>query len=79
MTYTDEKVNLVINKMTEAQYEQAKSQGTLNEKELYITPDNDKEIEVPTKTSELTNDSGYITIEDVPESSITTIRTWSAN
>ena len=42
MTYTDEKVNLVINKMTEAQYEQAKSQGTLNENELYITPDNDK-------------------------------------
>lgn len=64
MTYTDEKVNLVINKMTQEQYERAKEEGILNDNELYITPDQD--IEIPTKTSELENDSGFITIEDVP-------------
>ena len=30
MTYTDEKVNLVINKLTQGQYDQAQAEGRIN-------------------------------------------------
>lgn len=30
MTYTDEKVNLVINKLTQEQYDQAQAEGHIN-------------------------------------------------
>lgn len=61
MTYTDEKVDLVINKMTQAQYESAKQAGTLSQSELYIT-----DQAMPSKTSDLVNDSGFITASAIP-------------
>ena len=74
---------LKINYLTQAQYDNAKSQGTLNADEIYMTPVSgtggveDVEVDgvsvvtdgvaeitmptVPTKVSQLQNDSGYIT------------------
>ena len=35
---------------------------------------------IPTKTSDLTNDSGYITSSDLPEdSTIITLKTWTSS
>ena len=56
MTYTDEKIDLVINQLTQSQYDQAKLDGDLNANELYVT-----ETLPPSKTSDLVNDSGFIT------------------
>ena len=63
MTYTDEKVNLVINKLTQGQYDQAQAEGRINQNELYIT---DQGVDVPTHTSDLVNNSGFITQADIP-------------
>lgn len=42
---------------------------TVKRNGVALTPDGNKAVDVivPTRTSDLTNDSGYITIEDVPE------------
>lgn len=73
---------LKINYLTQAQYDSAKSQGTLEANEIYMTPVSNPGVEdvevdgvsvvtdgvaeitmptVPTKVSQLQNDSGYIT------------------
>lgn len=80
-TTTDLSV-LKINYLTQAQYDNAKSQGTLEANEIYMTPVTDPGVTdvevdgvsvvtdgvaeitmptVPTKVSQLQNDSGYIT------------------
>lgn len=82
MSTTTDLTTLKINYLTQAQYDTAKSQGLINDDELYLTPaadsgindvtvdgvsvvtDNVAEITmptVPTKVSDLTNDSGFIT------------------
>ena len=47
---------LVINYLTEEQYEELKKNGEINENELYCTPDNDKGIERVLFTGELKGD-----------------------
>ena len=61
MTHTDEKIDLVINQMTQSQYDQAKLDGDLNANEIYVT-----ETLPPSKTSDLVNDSGFITASALP-------------
>lgn len=55
---------LVINKLTQEQYAEAKDAGQIVETELYMITDSASSI--PTKTSELKNDSGFITSDAVP-------------
>ena len=59
---------LVINKLTQAEYDELKAKGQINPNELYMTTDNsgDKNI---TKLSELENDVGFIT--EVPSEYVT--------
>ena len=59
---------LKINKLTEEQYQQALADGLINENEIYLTPaESTPEVtDIPTKTSELENDSGFITEDDLP-------------
>ncbi|MDY5928913.1 MAG: hypothetical protein SPJ27_02615 [Candidatus Onthovivens sp.] len=57
---------LKINQLTQAQYEREKNAGRLDETALYLTPDDGAGI--PTKISELENDSGFITGVKVTES-----------
>lgn len=54
---------LTIHKLTQAQYDRELAAGNIKENEIYLTPD--ENIEIPTKTSELENDSGYVTKEYV--------------
>lgn len=82
MSTTTDLATLKINYLTQAQYEEAISQGIVNENELYLTPATgsgvtDVEVDgvsvvtggvaeitmptVPTKVSDLTNDSGFLT------------------
>lgn len=82
MSTTTDLSTLKINYLTQAQYDEAKRQGIVNENELYLTPATgsgvtDVEVDgvsvvsggvaeitmptVPTKVSDLTNDSGFIT------------------
>lgn len=79
MSTTTDLSTLVINYLTEAQYEAAVSGGTIDPDQLYLTPETNipvtdvevngtsvvssgvAEVTVPTKVSDLTNDSGYIT------------------
>lgn len=62
---TDTNLNqLVINKLTQEQYNTAKKAGQISETELYMITDSAGSI--PTKTSELENDSGFITSSSVP-------------
>ena len=56
---------LVINYLTEAQYEAAVQGGTIDENALYFTPDSGGGA-IPTKLSDLTNDVGFITLNDLP-------------
>ena len=64
---TDTNLNqLVINKLTQEQYNSAKNAGQIVETELYMITDSAGSI--PTKTSELENDSGFIT--SVPVTSV---------
>lgn len=56
--------SLKIHKLTKAQYEREKSAGNLDETALYLTPDTGEGI--PTKVSDLENDSGFITSSDLP-------------
>ena len=46
---------LIINKMTKEQYDAAKESGTLNDNELYLTPEEEYVNELPTVT---TSDNG---------------------
>lgn len=62
MATTTELDELKINYMTQAQYNTEKAAGRLNENEIYMTPQS--AVNVPTKTSDLTNDSGFITASD---------------
>lgn len=56
--------SLKIHKLTKAQYEREKSAGNLDETALYLTPDTGDGI--PTKVSDLENDSGFITSAALP-------------
>ena len=51
---------LIINRLSKAKYDELKANGQLSDTELYITPD-DEDLSIPTKVSELENDSGYLT------------------
>lgn len=52
---------LVINQLSQEAYQAAVAAGEINQNELYMTPAQN----VPTKTSELENDSGYVTEQDI--------------
>ena len=43
---TENLPTLKINKLTQAQYDAAKSAGTINENELYMTPDDGSDIDL---------------------------------
>lgn len=74
MATTTNLSNLVINYLTQAQYDAAAQAGTLNENQIYLTPavelatvatsgsylDLSNKPTIPTKVSDLTNDSGFI-------------------
>lgn len=75
MSTTTNLSSLVINYLTQSQYDSAAQAGTLNENQIYLTPavelatvatsgsylDLSNKPTIPTKTSDLTNDSGYLT------------------
>lgn len=75
MATTTNLSSLVINYLTQSQYDAAAQAGTLNENQIYLTPavelatvatsgsylDLSNKPTIPTKTSDLTNDSGYLT------------------
>ena len=77
MSTTTNLSNLVINYLTQSQYDTAALAGTLNENQIYLTPavelatvatsgsylDLSNKPTIPTKTSDLTNDSGFITTD----------------
>lgn len=46
MTYTDEKVDLIINKLTRAQYESLRESGEIDENQLYIITDDPSMTEI---------------------------------
>lgn len=52
---------LKINYLSEEQYKNAVAAGEVNQDEIYMTPSKS----VPTKTSELENDSGFLTEQDI--------------
>ena len=58
---------LVFNKLSNEKYEELKANGELVNNEFYITPDSKEDFDgtVPTKVSELENDLGFITADDV--------------
>ena len=74
MSTTTTLSNLVINYLTQSQYDAAAQAGTLNENQIYLTPavelatvatsgsylDLSNKPTIPTKVSDLTNDSGFI-------------------
>lgn len=74
MSTTTNLSNLVINYLTQSQYDAAAQAGTLNENQIYLTPavelatvatsgsylDLSNKPTIPTKVSNLTNDSGFI-------------------
>ena len=54
---TDTKLNqLMINKLTQEQYDEAKGAGTLSDTELYIT-DSDDDAQIKSNLSQITDDS----------------------
>lgn len=75
MSTTTNLSSLVINYLTQSQYDSAAQAGTLNENQIYLTPavelatvatsgsylDLSNKPTIPTKVSDLTNDSGFIT------------------
>ena len=75
MSTTTNLSSLVINYLTQAQYDAASQAGTLDENQIYLTPavelatvatsgsynDLSNKPTIPTKVSDLTNDSGFIT------------------
>lgn len=63
---TENVSSLQIHKLSQAQYNAALAAGTLNENALYLTPDADGTA-IPTKVSDLENDSGYVTQDYVDE------------
>lgn len=63
---TENVSSLQIHKLSQAQYNAALAAGTLNENALYLTPDADGTA-IPTKVSDLENDSGYATQTYVDE------------
>lgn len=76
---TENLSTLKIHKLTQAQYDRELAAGNIDENALYLTPD--EEIKVPTKTSQLENDSGYVSIEDVNKATVsaTTIESTELN
>ena len=58
---------LVFNKLSNEKYAELKANGELVNNEFYITPDSKEDFdgEVPTKVSELENDLGFVTTEEV--------------
>ena len=55
--------NFKINYLSTELFNQALANGEIEQNEVYMTPDAD--IQVPTKVSELENDSGFITSTDI--------------
>ena len=55
--------NFKINYLSEELFTEALANGEINQNEVYMTPDTD--IEIPSKVSELENDSGFITSADI--------------
>ena len=56
---------LKFNKMSNEKYQELLAKGELVANEFYITPDTINGEEVPTKVSQLENDLGFITSEDI--------------
>ena len=83
--------NLVINYLTQSQYDTAARAGTLNENQIYLTPavelatvatsgsylDLSNKPTIPTNISSFTNDSGYLTASDI--ASVMTYKGTKAN
>lgn len=61
---TENLSTLKIHKLTQAQYDRELAAGNISENEWYLTPD--EEVKVPTKLSQLENDTGFITLNDIP-------------
>ena len=59
---TTDIATLKINYLSQAAYDAEVSGGTVNANEIYLTP----AATIPTKTSDLSNDSGFITCESDP-------------
>lgn len=59
---TTDLTTLKINYLSQAAYDAEVSGGTVNADEIYLTP----ATTIPTKTSDLSNDSGFITSETDP-------------
>lgn len=55
--------SLKIHKLKQEQYEAALASGMLDENALYLTPFEDA---IPKKVSDLENDAGYVTADDIP-------------
>lgn len=55
---------LIINRLTQAQYDELKLNDELNDNELYITTDAEETL---SKVSQLENDTGYLTESQVDE------------
>ena len=53
---------LVINKLTQAEYDELLANNQINDNEIYLTSDDSN---IPTKISDLENDSGFITLTDI--------------
>jgi hypothetical protein len=51
---------VVFNTLSQEKYNELKENGQLNPNEIYLVPDTES-VDVPTKVSDLVNDSGYIT------------------
>ena len=89
MSTTTNLDTLVINYLSQLQYDEAVQNGTLNENQLYLTPaqvltlatvarsgsynDLSNKPTIPTHTSHLTNDSGFITATNLPVTTSNTL------
>lgn len=56
---------LKFNKMSNEKYQELLANGELVANEFYITPDTINGEDVPTKVSDLENDLGFITSQDI--------------
>ena len=71
MSTTTNLDTLKINYLTQAQYDTAKTNNQINANEIYLTPAET----IPTKTSDLINDSGFVTTDEKVSPSIVATNT----
>ena len=64
---TENLSTLKIHKLSQAQYEREYEAGNIDPNAIYLTPDEGDSSELLTKVSQLENDVGYITVDDIPD------------